>query len=92
MADAADTEQEVARANATLTTLLEGSPIHGALRAMGTLVQAGLHCSACGHQVGGATDFSGEVGPTTGPEAARSLLVLLAAKCPHAQALVSQLG
>jgi hypothetical protein len=94
-----NTDDEIARANAAIAAITAAQPsIHGAFRRLGTagpdnpfpLVTAGLHCIACEKNVGGATDFSGEVGPTDGEVSARSLLAVLADRgCPHADVLLT---
>lgn len=96
---ATDTLLEVARANEALAEIATAAPsIHGAFRCAGgegdfPLVTVGLHCSACNTMVGGATDFSGEVGPPHGRGAARALLRTLAERgCHHAAALLSALA
>lgn len=103
--DAMDlTTREVAAANARLDELSSGTPIHGMLRRAGVetrapggattfpLVTAGVHCSACRQMAGGALDFSGDLGVTTGVAAVHSLLRVLAERgCTHAAAIVAEL-
>ncbi len=106
MSDVDPTTREVAAANACILQLTAGTPIHGLLRRVGSegaattagasasspLVTAGLHCSACGVAVGGALDFSGDVGVTDGASAARSLVRTLAERgCGHAAAVAAGL-
>lgn len=87
---------QVEVANAIVARVAETLPIHGAFRqvesnAVWPLITCGAHCTTCNLSAGGALDLSGEVGPTDGPSAARSLLQALADRgCAHAAEAITR--
>ena len=89
---------DVELANRYLRERFSGTPIHGAFRLISNeapypLLGADIHCIPCNTRVGGAFDFSGEVGSTDALSVARRFIELLAEDgCVHARALVSKLG
>jgi hypothetical protein len=90
-------EAELLRCNARLRAWRAyGLPLHGRWQLLGDparphpLIRVGLHCEACGAIAGGALDFSGELGFTTGEEAERGLVEQLLAKgCSHAAPMLA---
>jgi hypothetical protein len=87
---------EVDVANAIAARIAQEFPIHGAFRQIESdvpfpLITCAFHCTACNLSAGGGLDLSGDVGPTDGPSAARSLLGALAHRgCTHATEVVAR--
>lgn len=89
--------QQVAEANARITARHEaGSRVHGGFHVAGddddpnALVTCGMHCEACGLQVGGAFDL--ELEPSVAAVERQLLRQLVEQGCPHARELVTREG